>query len=555
VDERELRNDLLEALLTRRALLGGSLALGATLASLPGLGARSATAQDGTPRQGGSLVYGIENQLQPFTYNTAWMPEAAFDIYERLLDIDRDGKLVPYLAESFEVAEDGLTITLKIRQGKTWHNGDPVDAASIKALFDHWINPESTDFGETFYRNVTAVEAPDAATLILRLSAPDSNAYYGMAYIYSPIVHFATLQANPEEYGKSIAIGSGPFKFVSWEGDSVTVERVPDYFGAPDYIENKGPAYLDRITYTWLPDQASRTVNLESGTFDMVEKPAPQDVERLENNPDLVVVKMPQPALLYMGFNFKQQEKLGDRRVREAIYRAVDRQVIIDRVLFGLATPAFSPVVPHDPDYWTGADTLYPYDLERANALLDEAGWLRDGDVRKKDGVELALNLIILGISEQQTVAQVVQDQLKEIGVRIDIEVLDKGTHQQRQLEGQYDLNFFRYAYDSSIQVLKILYDSKTMPPNGANWAFYSNPRADEHFAAFRATTEPEARHQAIVGVQQVMLEDVAMVPIYSPLGIWAHHKWVQGFNPNPNAFYTLHNDIWVTEDSPRAGG
>ena len=143
--------------------------------------------------------------------------------------------------------------------------------------------------------------------------------------------------------------------------------------------------------------------------------------------------------------------------------------------------------------------------------------------------------------------------ELRQIGVQVNIEVLDKGTHQQRQIDGDYDLNFFRYTYDSAIQVLKILYHSDTMPPNGANWAFYSNPQADEHFVNFRSATTPEERSAAIMGVQQVLLEDVAMVPIYSPLGIWAMRTWVQGFVPNPQAIYPLHNDMWVTEDSPRA--
>jgi peptide/nickel transport system substrate-binding protein len=551
--------------LDRRTLVRRGLALGAVIPAIGSLPAGELTvaprvlarmdalaARQGEPREGGRVVYGIENQLQQFHYNTPWVAEAQMDLYERLLAIDYEGNLVPYLAESFELADDGLAVTMSLQAGKTFHDGEPVDAAAVKALFDRWISPES-DYTETYFANVAEVQAPDERTVVFRLKERDSNAVYGLAYVYSPIVSVKALEANPDEFGKSVVVGSGPFTFESWEGDSVTVVRNPTYSGPPPFVTNKGAPYLDSITYTWLPDQSTRTINLESGEFDIVEKPAPQDIARLEANPDIVVVKQPQTSLLYLGFNFKRQEKLGDKRVREAIYRAVDRQAIIDNLLFGLATPAYSPVVPHDPDHWAEAPSLYPLDLDAARTLLDEAGWMLDGDVRAKDGQELSLNLIIVSNSEQELVAQVIQTQLAEIGVVVEIEVLDKGTHQQRQLDGDYDLNFFRYTYDSSIQVLKILYGSAAMPPNGANWAFYNNPRADEFFASFRSATTPEARSESIVGVQKVLLEDVALVPIYSPLGIWAMRQWVQGFTPNPQAMYPLHNDLWVTGDSPRA--
>lgn len=549
------RRPLLKLGMAAAAALPAATALAgpANAASIPAPpSAKANAAAQEEPRAGGRLVYGIENQLQPFHYNTPWVAEAQMDIYERLLAVDTEGDLVPYLAESYDVSDDGLTITITLKSDKAFHNGDPVDAAAVKALIDRWTGPES-DYAETYFANVTAVEAPDDRTVVLRLGERDTNAIYGLAYIYSPIINVAELEANPDEYGRSIVVGSGPFVFEEWEGDSVTVVRNETYSGAPPFVDNDGAPFLDAITYTWLPDQSTRTINLEAGDFDIVEKPAPQDVARLEANPDVVVIKQPQTSLLYMGFNFQREELLGDHRVREAIYRAVDRDPIIERVLFGLATPAYSPVVPHDPDHWPEAETLYPHDVEAANALLDEAGWTLDGDIRARDGQQLALNLIIISNSEQEIIAQVIQEQMKAIGVHIEIEVLDKGTHQERQQSGEYDLNFFRYTYDASIQVLKILYHSDTMPPNGANWAFYSNPEADRLFAEFRSAVTPEARSEAIMGIQQVLLEDVAMVPLYSPLGIWAMRSWVQGFSPNPQAMYPLHNDMWVTDESPRA--
>jgi peptide/nickel transport system substrate-binding protein len=505
------------------------------------------------PRKGGSIEYGIHNELQPIHYNTPWMSEAAaVDVYERLTRVTTDGKLVGQLAESYEVSDDGLTITFKIREGKKYHNGDVCDALALKELFDWWINPEG-DYRQPFYQAVTSVEAPDNLTLVLHLDHVDSSALLGTKFLYSPIINLREMNESPDEYGRSIVVGTGPFKFESWEGNSTTTVRNEEFFGSPDLMQNTRPAHLDSIKYTYLADQGTRSINLESGDFDIIENPAPQDVIRLEQNPKIVVIKRPAPAIMYFGFNFKN-ELLQDRNVREAIYRAVERNAIVGSVMFGQANPAYSPVVPHDPAYWAGSETLYPYDLDKAKALLNEAGWSASEDgVRMKDGSPLEFALILLGGSEQTTIAQVLQDQLAQIGVKINLEVLDKGTHQSRQFEGQYDLNLFRFWYDSSIDVLKILYHTDRMPPNGANWAFFSNPDADRGFDAYNTVTDPDERREAIIDVQRALLGEVAMVPLYNPIDVWAMRTWVKGFTAQSTMPYHLHNDWWVTEDSPRA--
>jgi peptide/nickel transport system substrate-binding protein len=507
------------------------------------------------PRKGGALVYGIHNELQPFDYVTPWMSEAAaVDIYERMLRIDPNGNLAGWLAESFDVSDDGLKITYHLRKGKKFHNGDPCDANAVKALYDWWTDPE-TDYTQPFYVAATSIEAPDDSTVVVNLDHVDTDAYFGATYLYSPVVNIAVKKANPEEYGRSIAVGTGPYKFQVWEGDSVTTVRFDDYFGPPDFMENKGPGYLDQITYSWLPDQATRSVNLETGDFDMIEQPAPQDIPRLEANPDITVLKRPAPAILYLGFNFKS-ELLQDRNVREAAFRAIDRNPIIDEVMFGQANPAYSPVVPQDMAYWKDSETLYPYDLEKAKSLLEEAGWTVGANgMREKDGKPLELGIILLGTTEQKTSGQVIQQQLAQVGIKVNLEVLDKGTHQARQLEGDYDMNFFRYWYDSSIAVLKILYHSGRMPPNGANWAYYDSPEADKWFDTFNTVKDLDERIEAIVNVQKALLGDIVQVPIYNPLDIWALNKWVKGFKVQTQMAYNMHNDLWVTEDSPRAKG
>jgi peptide/nickel transport system substrate-binding protein len=267
------------------------------------------------------------------------------------------------------------------------------------------------------------------------------------------------------------------------------------------------------------------------------------------------VITRPAISILYLGFNFKS-EILQDKAVREAISRAIDRKPIIDKVMFGMANPAYSPVVPQDVAYWKDSETLYPFDPEKAKSVLDQAGWtMGSSGFREKAGKTLELGIILLAVTEQKTTAEVIQQQLGNLGIKVNLEILDKGTHQQRQIDGKYDMNFFRYVYDSSIAVLKILYDSNYIVPNGANWAFYVNPEADKWFESFNTTADANKRIEAIINVQKVLLQDAAQVPIYNPLDIWAMRKWVQGWKVNPYTIYNLHNDLWVTEDSPRAKG
>ncbi len=509
-----------------------------------------------SPRKGGTLVYGIHNELQPLDDYTSWFPEIGYsDVYEYLTAIDpKTGNLVPSLAESFDVSADGLTLTFKLRNDKKFHNGDPFNAKAVKDLIDFWMTPDS-NFPEAYYKNVASVDAPDDFTVVFHMKITDSQALWGTAYSFSPMEDLAVKKANRDKWGKSIVIGTGPYKFVSWEGDTAISARSDDYTGGPAFMQNKGLGYLDGIKYVWLPDQSTRAINLQAGDFDIIEQPAPQDVARLEADPNLVVLKAPQISILYLGFNFKTPV-LQDHAVREAIYRSVDRKTIIDKVLFGQAVPAYSPVPSFDAAYWKDAETTYPFDLDKAKSLLDGAGWtMGSSGVREKDGKPLELGLIVLSNSEQTTIAQVIQQQVAQIGVKLDLQVLDKGTHQQKLLDGSSPMHFFEYVYDSPIAVLKILYDTKYFAPNGANWSFYSNPEADKWFESFNTTTDPAQRIQAIMNVQKVLVQDVANVPIYNPLEIHAMRKWVMGWVPNPYVIYSLHNDLWVTADSPRANG
>jgi peptide/nickel transport system substrate-binding protein len=502
------------------------------------------------PRQGGSLIYGIHNEIQPIDWSTPWACESmCVDIYEYLSILDPQGEVKPWLATN-EVADDWSTITFKLQEGKKFHSGDPLDAEAVKANFETWLDPENGYWPE-FYRNVTSVEAPDDTTIVLNLDKLDTDALRGTCFIFSPMGNDAMRKANPDAYGRTMADGTGPYKFKSWEGDTLTVERFDDYFGAPGHMDNKGPTYLDQKQYIWLPDQSMRSVNLETGEFDMVEQPAPQDIERLDANPDITVLRRNAPAMLLVQFNH-EREIPADRNVREAVYRAIDRKPIVDQVLFGAAYEGFSNVVPHDDGYWEGSETLYPHDPTKAGELLEESGWMMGADdVREKDGEPLELTMIIKAGTEERNVGQVVQQQLAAVGIKVNLEVLDAGSHFVAQEAGEFDLCFFRYWYDSSINVLKALYHSTVIPV--PNWSRWNNAETDKWLDTFNLQDTSEKRIEAIVNYQKAMLAEVADVPIYNPMDVWALNKWVKGFKVQNYMCYNMHNDLYVTEESPRA--
>ena len=520
--------------ITRKSFLKASaatLAAASTTGSLTGVTALAQT-RSHAPRVGGTLRFGYPLDFtRDDPVNAPWMDDADLQIYERLLAKDFHGNLVPQLAESYHTSDDGLTLTFKLKH-RTFQNGQPVTAAAVKAFFLALRDPK-TGHPWKYYDAVTGIDTPDARTVVFHLAHPDANLPQAVSYTYAGIVDMKVRAKYGNTFGTqgSVGAGSGPFMLSEFvPGDHETLVRNPAYNNPSPFVQNKGPAHLDKVVYKYIPDASQRSIDLESGNVDLVQDPAPQDVARLKANSALEVITLPEWSLMHITFNFMNKH-LADRTVRQAITQAIDRRRIVEKVLFNQGVPAYSVIPAQDKTYWPGAESLYPYDLAQARRLMN--------------GRRLTFTLIHYQESEHRRLAQVIQAELAQIGITLKLQALDRATHFARLKAGTYDLAFFKYLWDSPMDVVKVLFWSKQIP--FPDWSRFRSA-ADGIFPRLDATRTLAERANLSAHIQKIIMKDIGLVPIYTPFNIYAYNKKrVHGFHPYTFSLYAYLQDVYLT--------
>lgn len=491
----------------------------------------------GTPVRGGALRFGVDlDPVRTDPVNGVWMDEQGLQIYERIVGRDEQGNYVPFVAESWEVSGNGRTWTFKLRGGRTFQNGDPLNAQAVKWFFDTIRDPKNGHPQRSYYVSIEAVEAPDDATVVFRLSQPDSNLIAGMSYSYGLLLEPALRQKLGDDYGKTQAVGSGPFVFREWvPGDHVTIERWEKYQGGPTIVHNRRSAYLDRIIYRYIAEPATRSVELETGNLDVLRGPAPQDVARLKANAKLRVSEFPESSVLWIGFNL-ERPALQNTALRREIYRAINREALVKSVLAGHGRPAYSFVPPQDPAYLSDAERVYPYDPAVARTALAQMG------VRPSSPLEL--QLVTYATAEHSQVAQILQAQLAPAGIRLKIDAVDRATQVQRRVDGKFDLFMFKYQWDSVPDIMVIFFHSKNIPrPNSFR---YRNVQVDALFNSIGAAKSLADRQRIYRRIQSLLLGDLPAIPLYTPNTVYAMSERVKGFTVPKNSLYAYMQDVWL---------
>src|SRR5215207_7376320 len=381
--------------LSRRDLLIRSAALGLSATALGQLLAREAAAaplaQD-EPVVGGTLREGYDldfSKLDPVA--TTWYDPAFHALYDSLLIDSPDGELQPNLAESWEVSEDGMTVTFVLKEGGLFHSGRPVTAEAVKEVYDAIMDPVNASPLGSLFTPVESIEATDERTLVLYMKHP----YYEVLNVvktgFWAIANIETRNELAEQYGQSGVDGTGPFLFGEWvPGSHVSVTRWDDYPGSiVPYFSNKGKAYLDGIRWDAILEAAQRAVRIENSEIDTLRDPAPQDVARLETNPDLSVSNFSEPSGYIMSTNFERIDlDFHEMAMRQAISHAIDRQAIVTALYADLGSPLYGPITPADVFYNPAAEEFNKFDLELAKSMVAELGWTPGDDgILTKNGV------------------------------------------------------------------------------------------------------------------------------------------------------------------------
>jgi peptide/nickel transport system substrate-binding protein len=300
--------------------------------------------------------------LDPTAGAAAAIDEVVYaNVFEGLTRFAPDGSIVPALAESWDISEDGLTYTFHLHEGVTFHDGTTFDAEDVKFSFDRARAEDSVNAQKALFADIESVEVVDPQTVRLNLSKPNGNMLFNLAWGDAVIVATESAANNATN-----PIGTGPFTFVDWaQGDRIEIARNDNYWGEP--------VALEAATFRFIADPTAAFAALQAGDVDAFPNfPAPETVVQFEGDPRFSVVIGSTEGETILAMN-NAKPPLDDVRVREAIAHAIDRQAVIDGAMFGFGTPIGTHFAPHHPDY-VDLTEQSAYDPERSRELLAEAG-------------------------------------------------------------------------------------------------------------------------------------------------------------------------------------
>ncbi|WP_271986627.1 ABC transporter substrate-binding protein [Pseudoclavibacter terrae] len=420
----------------------GVLASMSLLAACATSDATPGAAGGGEPQEGGDITFLIDSLGDTWIPNNGSISSYQGQVWRQLTDklvyVDEEGTVSPWVAESWEQNDDATEYTLNLRDGVTFSDGTPVDADAVVANLDIWAkgDPERGInriglFPSANYDTATAV---DPSTVKVTFTQPTLGFIPTLGYHGSILLSPETIALPAEgQADLSNAIGSGAFTVESWqEGDNVVLTKRDDYNWGPEALEHTGPAYLDSITYKIVAEQSLRTASVQSSQADVGYNASPQELEALSSEGFQVAT----PRYLGFAYGFAvdtRVEPFGETAVRQAFQHGIDRQEILDTVYTDDWQAAESFIQSNVPEA-TDHTAAFAYDPEESERLLDEAGWVAGADgVRTKDGKRLEVTLHPTPyLATSQPVDELIAQQLTRIGFDVTLEAFDVITYGER---------------------------------------------------------------------------------------------------------------------------
>jgi peptide/nickel transport system substrate-binding protein len=340
-----------------------------------------------------------------------------------------DGTVNPWLADSWEISPDGLEYTFTLKEGVTFHDGTPFNAEAVKANFDNTMEGDSFAYqalGGTSFNEAVAV---DDTTLQVTFNEPHATFLLYLSDGGTGIDSPEALAAGGDDYGVTSLVGSGPYKFVEWVKDShVTLEKNPDYSSSPPAFGFSGPTTLDRLTFREVPENSVRAAAVVNGEIQIARiiEPNVPDIQGAEG---VEIIATPKAGSTRMYLMNTAKAPTDDINVRRAINMAIDKETMLQLPGWaGYGRPGLAPLpsnmVPNG-DLSMLAEYDIPYDLEGANALLDENGWVLNGEIREKEGVQLVLDMVTQTSDVDAGQIEPIDGFLNEIGARLNIRAGD----------------------------------------------------------------------------------------------------------------------------------
>jgi peptide/nickel transport system substrate-binding protein len=437
---------------------------------------------------------------------------------DKLVDVDQKLNIVPQLATSWEWSADSKTLTMKLRPGVTFHDGEKFDAAAVKFNIErHKTMPGSNRRGELAL--VSGIDVVDPLTVRLNLSAPFAPLLAQLADRAGMMVSPKAAQAAGDKFGAH-PVCSGPFRFAERVAqDRITLERYANYW-------NKGEIHFDKVVFLPIPDASVRLANLRSGQLDFIERAAASDMPGLKNDNRFSVSKITEIGYQAITTNIgksdlAQKNPLGrDARVREAFELSLDREGIVAVAMDGEADVGNQWVAPSNAFYAKNVP-VPKRDVAKAKELLKQAGVPNPG-----------ITLMTPTTSDAQKVAQVVQAMAKEAGFDIKIQSTEFATSLDLADKGQYEAYVLAWSGRADPDGNLYSFDACKQP---LNYAGYCKPQVDDLLNRSRTTRDPAERTKLFEQIAAIVLADRPVIYLYHRHWLWVYSSKLSGLRTVPD--------------------
>lgn len=485
------------------------------------------------PAFGDALVVGSIGEpstLLPLLASDSASHDVSRQIYSGLVRYDKNLKLEGELASSWDVSPDGLTLTFHLRKGVTWHDGYPFTAHDVLYTYQVTIDPKTpTAYAEDF-KQVTRVEVPDPYTFRVFYRKPFAPALesWGVAVLPSHLLE-----------GKDITksdlarhpVGTGPYRFKEWvAGQRVVLTSNHDYF--------EGRPYVDRYVYRIIPDSSTMYMELKAGGVDLMGL-SPVQYQRQTNKPEFLSrfskYRYPASMYTYLGYNLRHP-LFSDKRIRQAIASAINKEEIIQGVLLGMGQVAHGPYKPGTWPYNPGIRD-FEYNPAKARQLLAEAGWQKmnaDG-ILVKDGKPFSFTILTnQGNDLREKTSLIIQQRLRSVGIDMKFRKIEWASFLKNFIDkGDFEAVLLGWTIGQDPDLFDVWHSSKTGPKE-LNFIGYKNPEVDRLLEVGRGTFDMERRRQCYYRIQEILAEDQPYTFLYIPDALPVVSSRFHGIAPAP---------------------
>lgn len=455
-------------------------------------------------------------------------------MFDTLIASDENNKLYPGLAKSWSISPDSKSITLQLRDDVKFHDGTPFNAEAVKFNLDTIVDPKLGSQAAVDY--LGPYESSDVLgpyEIRINYKRPYGPVVAMLSESWLSMVSPTAVKKLGNDGFAQAPVGTGPFKFVSWErGRQLVMERNDDYNWAPSYMKHQGPSDVKKIISRFIPEASTRVAALEAGEIDIADLTPPLDMKRLADLPKFKTLVGNSSGLPFGTLINTSRGIFQDIRVRQAFMMSVDRKRLAQNLFFGFVKPAYGPISATTPGYWPGVEQYYLFDRKKAGQLLDEAGWKMGPDgIRQKDGQPLAAVYYVPPPLEPET-AVAIQAEARRVGFDIKVENVTFARNSELVFANTYDIMPLRFI-NGDPSVLEIMFHSRNIPEPGKykfNWPRWNDPNLDQLLETAGSTLDGAKREELYHQAQKMVMDAAIWFPVHDQVETLAYNAKYTGY-------------------------